>query len=122
VACCQLSMKKARLPCKSAKQSPEQFIARSEHREDKARRAPALELDSVKRCGLTYVSGMGSWNTDFVTTTGNVILDLLHTFHLECGARLHKLRVYETLTDPTGREVCGCLLVRACAPTPMHWL
>ena len=25
---------------------------------------------------------------------------------------LHKLRVYETLTDPTGREVCGYLLVR----------
>ena len=53
-----------------------------------------------------------SWNMDFVTTTGNVIIDLLHNFHLECGARLHKLRVYETLTDPTGREVCGYLLVR----------
>jgi Mn-containing catalase len=38
---------------------------------------------------------------DFVTTTGNVIIDLLHNFHLECGARLHKLRVYETLTDPS---------------------
>jgi Mn-containing catalase len=53
-----------------------------------------------------------SWNKDFVTTTGNVIFDLLHNFHLECGARLHKLRVYESLTDPTGREVCGYLLVR----------
>ena len=51
-------------------------------------------------------------NMDFVTTTGNVIMDLLHNFHLECGARLHKLRVYETLTEPTGREVCGYLLVR----------
>lgn len=57
-------------------------------------------------------SNGGSWNMDFVTTTGNVIVDLLHNFHLECGARLHKLRVYETLTDPTGREVCGYLLVR----------
>ena len=47
-----------------------------------------------------------------VTTTGNVVFDLLHNFHLECGARLHKLRVYETLSDPTGREVCGYLLVR----------
>ena len=37
-----------------------------------------------------------------VTTTGNVIVDLLHNFHLECGARLHKLRVYETLSDPPG--------------------
>src|SRR5215217_5713063 len=53
-----------------------------------------------------------SWNKDFVTTTGNVIFDLLHNFHLECGARLHKLRVYETMTEPTGREVCGYLLVR----------
>jgi manganese catalase len=53
-----------------------------------------------------------SWNNDFITTTGNVVIDLLHNFHLECGARLHKLRVYETLTDPTGREVCGYLLVR----------
>ena len=49
---------------------------------------------------------------DFVTTTGNVVFDLLHNFHLECGARLHKLRVYETLSEPTGREVCGYLLVR----------
>ena len=53
-----------------------------------------------------------SWNMDFVTTTGNLVVDLLHNFHLECGARIHKLRVYETLTDPTGREVCGYLLVR----------
>ena len=53
-----------------------------------------------------------SWNMDMVTTTGNVIIDLLHNFHLECGARIHKLRVYETMTEPTGREVCGYLLVR----------
>lgn len=57
-------------------------------------------------------SGGFSWNKDFVTTTGNVIFDMLHNFHLECGARLHKLRVYEALSDPTGREVCGYLLVR----------
>jgi Mn-containing catalase len=53
-----------------------------------------------------------SWNMDFVTSTGNVVMDLLHNFHLECGARLHKLRVYETVSDPTSREVCGYLLVR----------
>ncbi|MEQ4599420.1 MAG: manganese catalase family protein, partial [Methylobacteriaceae bacterium] len=63
--------------------------------------------------GVTPVNSNGaSWNNDFITTTGNVVVDLLHNFHLECGARLHKLRVYETLTDPTGREVCGYLLVR----------
>lgn len=63
--------------------------------------------------GPTPVNSNGvSWNTDFITSTGNVVTDLLHNFHLECGARLHKLRVYETLSDPTGREVCGYLLVR----------
>jgi Mn-containing catalase len=63
--------------------------------------------------GATPVNANGlSWNVDMVTTTGNVITDLLHNFHLECGARLHKLRVYETLTEATGREVCGYLLVR----------
>ena len=56
--------------------------------------------------------GGASSNMDFVTTTGNVIMDLLHNFHLECGARLHKLRVYETVTEPTGGEVCRYLLVR----------
>ena len=53
-----------------------------------------------------------SWNVDMVTTTGNVVVDLLHNFHLECGARIHKLRTYELQTTPTGREVCGYLLVR----------
>lgn len=63
--------------------------------------------------GVTPVNSNGaSWNNDFITTTGNVVVDLLHNFHLECGARLHKLRVYETVNDPTSREVCGYLLVR----------
>ena len=65
-----------------------------------------------RRCGAGRTATAWSWNVDMVTTTGNVIFDLLHNFHLECGARLHKLRVYESLTDPTGREVCGYLLVR----------
>lgn len=53
-----------------------------------------------------------AWNGTFVVSTGNLVFDLLHNFFLECGARLHKLRVYETMTEPTGREVCGYLLVR----------
>lgn len=52
------------------------------------------------------------WNGAFVTNTGNVIMDMLFNFHLECGARIHKLRVYETMTEEVGREVCGYLLVR----------
>jgi len=83
--------------------------------------APYEAMKDARLAGAFYSAGGGampvnsngqSWNNDFVTTTGNVIVDLLHNFHLECGARLHKLRVYESLTDPTGREVCGYLLVR----------
>lgn len=83
--------------------------------------APFEAMKDIRLAASFYSGGGGSapvnsngfsWNNDFVTSTGNVIFDLLHNFHLECGARLHKLRVYETLSDPTGREVCGYLLVR----------
>jgi Mn-containing catalase len=84
-------------------------------------KAPFHDMQDIRLAGSFLSNGGGatpvnsnaqSWNVDMVTTTGNIIIDLLHNFHLECGARLHKLRVYETLTDPTGREVCGYLLVR----------
>ena len=84
-------------------------------------KAPFEDMQDVRLAAAFLSNGGGaapvnsngfSWNNDFVTTTGNVVTDLLHNFHLECGARLHKLRVYETLSDPTGREVCGYLLVR----------
>jgi Mn-containing catalase len=83
--------------------------------------APFHDMQDIRLAGSFLSNGGGatpvnanaqSWNVDMVTTTGNIIVDLLHNFHLECGARLHKLRVYETLKDPTGREVCGYLLVR----------
>ena len=83
--------------------------------------APFHDMQDIRLAGSFLSNGGGatpinsnaqSWNVDMVTTTGNIIIDLLHNFHLECGARLHKLRVYETLKDPTGREVCGYLLVR----------
>jgi Mn-containing catalase len=83
--------------------------------------APFDAMKDIRLAAAFFSNGGGampvdsngaSWNRDFVTTTGNVVFDLLHNFHLECGARLHKLRVYESLTDPTGREVCGYLLVR----------
>lgn len=84
-------------------------------------KAPFQDMQDIRLAGSFLSNGGGatpvnsnaqSWNVDMVTTTGNIIIDLLHNFHLECGARLHKLRVYETLKDPTGREVCGYLLVR----------
>jgi Mn-containing catalase len=83
--------------------------------------APFEDMQDIRLAASFLSNGGGampmnsngaSWNMDFVTTTGNVIFDLLHNFHLECGARLHKLRVYETVSDPTSREVCGYLLVR----------
>ncbi len=83
--------------------------------------APFKDMRDTRLAGGFFANGGGampinsnamSWNADMVTSTGNLIIDLLHNFHLECGARLHKLRVYETLTEPTGREICGYLLVR----------
>ena len=83
--------------------------------------APFKDMQDIRLAGgfLSYGGGSVpvnsngmSWNVDMVTTTGNVIIDLLHNFHLECGARIHKLRVYETMTEAVGREVCGYLLVR----------
>jgi Mn-containing catalase len=48
------------------------------------------------RLAASFLSGGGgampinsngqSWNNDFITTTRNVVLDLLHNFHPECGA------------------------------------
>ena len=84
-------------------------------------KTPFEAMQDIRLAGSFLSNGGGampmnsngaSWNMDFVTTTGNVIIDLLHNFHLECGARIHKLRVYETVSDPTSREVCGYLLVR----------
>ncbi len=83
--------------------------------------APYKDMMDI-RLAAGFLSGGGgarpidsngaSWNNNMITSTGNVVIDLLHNFHLECGARIHKLRVYETMTEDVGREVCGYLLVR----------
>jgi Mn-containing catalase len=52
------------------------------------------------------------WRGDYVFCSGNLILDLLHNFFLECGARTQKLRVYEMTDNPSAREMLGYLLVR----------
>ena len=52
------------------------------------------------------------WTGDNVFNSGNLILDLLHNFFLECGARTHKMRVYEMTSNPVAREMIGYLLVR----------
>jgi Mn-containing catalase len=59
------------------------------------------------------VDSMGNpWNGTYVFSSGNLKLDLLHNFFLECGARANKIRVYEMVDDPTAREMVGYLLVR----------
>ena len=62
----------------------------------------ALPMDSMGRF----------WTGQNVFSSGNLKLDLLHNFFLECGARAGKMRVYETVSDPTAREMVGYLLVR----------
>jgi Mn-containing catalase len=58
-------------------------------------------------------NSMGAfWTGDYVFSSGNLVLDLLHNFFLECGARLQKIRVYEITTNPVAREMIGYLLVR----------
>jgi Mn-containing catalase len=83
--------------------------------------APFEDMKDIRLAASFFGGGGGAapidsnglpWNGTFVTSTGNIIMDMLFNFHLECGARLHKLRVYETMTEETGREVCGYLLVR----------
>ncbi|WP_070120925.1 manganese catalase family protein [Bacillus marinisedimentorum] len=53
-----------------------------------------------------------SWTGDYVFNSGNLVLDLMHNFFLELGARTHKMRVYEMTDHPTAREMIGYLLVR----------
>ena len=59
------------------------------------------------------VDSMGNpWTGANVFSSGNLKLDLLHNFFLECGARGNKMRVYEMTSDPTARAMVGFLLVR----------
>lgn len=52
------------------------------------------------------------WTGQNVFCSGNLKLDLLHNFFLECGARAGKIRVYEMAKEPTARALTGFLLVR----------
>ena len=62
----------------------------------------ALPMDSMGRF----------WSGENVFCSGNLKLDLLHNFFLECGARAGKSRAYESTDDPAARAVIGYLLVR----------
>jgi Mn-containing catalase len=59
------------------------------------------------------VDSMGNpWTGANVFSSGNLKLDLIHNFFLECGARANKIRVYEMVDGPTARTMVGYLLVR----------
>ncbi|RNA69741.1 manganese catalase family protein [Alteribacter keqinensis] len=53
-----------------------------------------------------------AWTGDNVFSSGNLVDDLLHNFYLECGARTHKMRVYQMTDNEAARELTGYLLVR----------
>ena len=53
-----------------------------------------------------------AWTGDYVFSSGNLVLDLVHNFFLENGARTNKLRVYEMTKDPAARQMLGYLFVR----------
>ncbi|HEY4553225.1 MAG TPA: manganese catalase family protein [Bacillaceae bacterium] len=53
-----------------------------------------------------------AWTGDYVVNSGNLVMDLLHNYLLEIGARTHKMRVYEMTEHETAREMIGYLLVR----------
>ena len=52
------------------------------------------------------------WNGDYITSTGDLVEDLVHNFFLETGARNNKLKVYEMCDHPAARALTGYLLVR----------
>jgi Mn-containing catalase len=63
--------------------------------------------------GALPVNSLGQgWNGEYVFNSGDLVLDLLHNFFLECGARMGKIRVYETTDHPIARQMLGYLLVR----------
>lgn len=64
------------------------------------------------QCALPVDSMGNPWTGANVFSSGNLKLDLLHNFFLECGARANKIRVYEMVSDPTARAMVGFLLVR----------
>jgi Mn-containing catalase len=63
--------------------------------------------------GIMAANALGQpWRGDYIFNSGNLILDLLHNFFLECGARTVKLRVYEMTKNPAARRMLGYLFTR----------
>jgi Mn-containing catalase len=84
-------------------------------------KAPLRAAKDVRNTHHFIASGFGAlpanslgqpWRGDYVFSSGNLVLDLLHNFFLENGARTQKLRVYEMTDNPSAREMLGYLFVR----------
>lgn len=90
-------------------------------RRDAPENAPLASAANLRNTHHFIVNGQGAlvgnsmgvpWQGDYVFNSGDLVLDLLHNFFLECGARLQKIRVYEMTKNPVAREMLGYLLVR----------
>ena len=64
------------------------------------------------RNALPVDAGGNPWTGQYVFSSGNLILDMLHNFFLENTARTNKLRVYQMTKDPAARSMLGYLFVR----------
>jgi Mn-containing catalase len=63
--------------------------------------------------GALVTNSLGKgWSGEYVFNSGDLVLDLLHNFFLENGARMAKIRVYEMTDHPVARQMLGYLFVR----------
>lgn len=69
-------------------------------------------IDTAQTAKPFNSMGAGWDGANFVFNSGNLVLDLLHNFFLEVGARTHKIRVYQMTDNPVARGMIGYLLVR----------
>lgn len=95
-------------------------VKESEKAVDPAK-SPLADFQDIQNLQHVLAGGPGAmvqdsrsiaWTGDNVFSSGNLMLDLLHNFFLEGGARNNKLRVYEMNTDPVAKTAVGYLLVR----------
>ena len=81
---------------------------------EKLNNAGGLRHQFINNGNSALVTDAGGkpWQGDYVFNSGNLVLDMLHNFFLESGARMGKLRVYECSNHPVAKRLCGYLLCR----------
>jgi Mn-containing catalase len=76
--------------------------------------APFEDMKDIRLAAAFFSAGGGampvnsngqSWNNDFITTTGNVVFDLLHNFHLLVRGSVHAHAYALALKQITGVEI-----------------